>query len=753
MWVYDIKTLKFIAVNEAAIFLYGYSLQEFKRMTLKDIRPPEDIPILMNQIVTETSTIHESGTYRHNKKDGSTILVKMSSHNIDFHEMNARVITVIDVTEKVAAKQSLITEVAKLNSIIESTSDAIFSVDGNYCYTSFNTAHSDMIKKAGNATTEIGTNFLSYFVIEQEKLTAKTNIDKALKGERIDQLITIGDDVRTQIHLDISHNPIKNENGDVIGVSVFTKDITNQKKSSEKVKQLSKAVEQSPVTIIVTDTDGNIQYMNPKGVEITGFRLDEIIGKNPRVFSSGEMKKEDYQKLWGNLKSGNEWRGEFHNKKKNGDLYWELASISPIVNEKGETTNFLAIKEDITDRKNTEQELIAAKEKAEEINKIKSSFLSNMSHELRTPLAGILGFADILSETLTDETEKSMSESILQSGKRLLNTLTSLLSLSELETAKPNIELKEINANAVCNDIINFHKVNSKNPNVEFRTDFESGKMNLKINYRLLRDALENLVQNSVTYTQSGSIIIKTYKKVVPESENSFSIIEVVDTGVGIQKDKLKIIFEEFRQGSEGLTRNYDGLGLGLTLSKKYLHLIGATIDIESEVGTGTKLIITFQNNYENKSESQNAEQIGKSDSDIRIPLRKTNSKIRDKRILLVEDDHINQLFIEKCLSKLCKFVSVSTGEQAIKISSENKFDLILMDINLGKGMDGTTAARMIRKIYGHESTEMVAMTAFASNEDKKKFLLEGFSYYISKPFYRYQIIQLVNEILSEKEI
>ena len=346
-----------------------------------------------------------------------------------------------------------------------------------------------------------------------------------------------------------------------------------------------------------------------------------------------------------------------------------------------------------------------------------------------------------------------MAVSILQAGKRLLNTLTSLLSLSELENAKPDIELKLTDVNAVCNDIINFYKVNSKNSNVEYKTDFESEKLNLKINYRLLRDALENLVLNSVTYTESGSITIKTYKKVETGSAVICNIIEVIDTGIGIPKDKLKIIFEEFRQASEGLTRNFDGLGLGLTLSKKYLELINATIDIESEVGKGTKFIITFQNNFENRSESPDKKQIDQTDTGKRIPLRKNNFKIKDKRILLVEDDHINRLFVEKCLSNLCEFVSVNTGEQAVKVSTENKFDLILMDINLGKGMDGTTAAKMISKIYGHENTQMVAMTAFASNEDKKKFLLDGFSYYISKPFFKHQIIHLVNEILSERQI
>ena len=188
---------------------YGYSQDEFLNMTIKDIRPPEDIPELIKNLDGIDSTIQDSGTWRHRKKDGTIFLVKISSHSIMLNGYTARVTMAIDVTEKIAAKQNLVTEAAKLKSIIESTSDTIFSVDKNYCYTSFNSAHSNLMKKTGNVTIELGTNFLSYLPGEQEKLTAKAHIDKALKGERISEVIIIGDDERTQLCLDVLHNPVR----------------------------------------------------------------------------------------------------------------------------------------------------------------------------------------------------------------------------------------------------------------------------------------------------------------------------------------------------------------------------------------------------------------------------------------------------------------------------------------------------------------------------------------------------------------
>jgi PAS domain S-box-containing protein len=170
MWVYDINTLNFLMVNEAAIFEYGYSKDEFLSMTLKDIRPPEDISILLKNINDSKSTIQDSGTFRHKKKNGEIILVKISSHSINYNGYAARFVMSLDVTEKVTTKQNLVTEVAKLKSIIESTTDAVFSLDKNYCYTSFNSAHSAIMKKIRSVNIEIGRNFLSYIPSVQEKL-------------------------------------------------------------------------------------------------------------------------------------------------------------------------------------------------------------------------------------------------------------------------------------------------------------------------------------------------------------------------------------------------------------------------------------------------------------------------------------------------------------------------------------------------------------------------------------------------------
>ena len=550
-----------------------------------------------------------------------------------------------------------------------------------------------------------------------------------------------------QITLLTSKIPLLNLRDECIGVLGTYIDITEQKIAFNKVKQLSHAVEQSPVTIMITDVHGNLEYINRKGLEITGYSKEELLGKNPRVLSSNEKSKYEYEELWNAIKSGNEWRGEFHNKKKNGELFWESASISSIKNESGEITNFLAVKEDITDRKKNELELISAKEKAEEINRIKSIFFSNMSHELRTPLVGILGFADILSNNMEDENNRTMAAAILKSGKRLLTTLTSLMNLSELETLKADIEKVSIDANLICTDLVNHFKVNTTNTNLEFKTEFDSDSLNIKINSKLFRESITQLLNNAVTFTENGHVIIKTYQKSILNSEEALGVIEIIDTGIGIPLDKQNIIFEEFRQASEGHGRDFEGTGLGLTLTKKYVGLMGGTIELKSEVGKGTRVTLNFPINkkYESTLVEENVQSLPSIDS--RNIFKDSKSAKNGIRILIVEDDVINRAFLEKCFAKVFSFKSVGSGTEAIQSAVEEKFDLLLMDINLTNEMSGITATQAIRKISGYEKVPIVAMTAYTAPEEIEEFLAKGCSHYLSKPFLMNELLTLVDEI------
>ncbi len=361
--------------------------------------------------------------------------------------------------------------------------------------------------------------------------------------------------------------------------------ITNR--TEEELRKLSSAVKQSSATIIITDTLGNVEYVNPKFTEVTGYSSDEVIGKNTRILESGLTTPEEHTNLWNTIKSGNEWHGEIRNKKKNGELYWESSSISPIRNAEGEITHFLAVKEDITEKKKIEMELIESKEKAEEMSRLKSNFLANMSHELRTPLIGIIGFAEMLVEELENEEKKQMAESILQSGERLSRTLDLILDLSMLESDKLNMNKHKVNILDAIKESIYSSRQAARKKGLKFNFESNGKEIYCNVDKKLFGRAIHYFLDNSIKFTQKGSISIKVFT-------NGNATIQITDTGIGISKEKLKLIFEPFRQASEGNSRKYEGTGLGLTLAKKFIEVLGGTVTVRSEEAKGTIFTIEF---------------------------------------------------------------------------------------------------------------------------------------------------------------
>ncbi len=541
--------------------------------------------------------------------------------------------------------------------------------------------------------------------------------------------------------LDYSGAMIKyNEKNAFIGTAY---DITEKHNIMIELKKFSYAIEQSPLSIIITNTKGNIEYVNPKFSEISGYNFDEVVGQNPRFLKSGETPITVYKELWDAITSGKEWHGEFKDKKKNGEFYWESVSISPVKNEQGEITHYLAIKEDITLRKYIENELIIAKDKAEEMNRIKSSFLANMSHELRTPMNGILGLSDHLELSLEGQEEKEIAHMINSSGKRLMETLNQLIDLARIEAEKQVIYLEPILIASKINDVINLYRINALKKNIILSFNDEFQGATLLIDDSIMTQVLNNLIDNAIKYTDKGSVTVRLRKKLL--DGNASVVIEIIDTGIGIPKELLDTIFEEFRQASEGWGRRFEGTGLGLTLTKKFVGLMGGTISVESIFGEGSIFTIEFKEYCDsNTSAVSNNETYFQIDENINKPSLPL--------VLLVEDDETTKLVTKLFLKDLCNMEFAESGEKAIELAEKNEYQAIFMDINM-KGMGGVKATKIIRKNNRRLNTPIVAFTAFAMKGDREKFLEEGFNYYISKPFTKEELIKLFRSIMSENKV
>jgi PAS domain S-box-containing protein len=517
-------------------------------------------------------------------------------------------------------------------------------------------------------------------------------------------------------------------------------DVTDKKASEEKIKLLAYALESINECITITDLEDNLTFVNNAFCEIYGYTREEVNGlKIQSVLNNNDPEIIEKNIIKNTMKG--EWKGELINKKKNGEQFNISLSTSPIQDDKGEIIALLGVASDITERKQAEQELIRTKEKAEEMNKLKSNFLANMSHELRTPMIGMLGFSDILKEELTNPEQKLMAEEIYISGQRLLQTLNLILDLSRIESNKTELKFKEINIKEILTSSIKIFEPVARSKDLYLKIKSDYSNIYCQLDELLFDQIINNLVSNALKFTKAGGVNIDV--ELEQNEFDYFVVIKVSDTGIGISNEFQRLIFEEFRQVSEGFGRNYEGSGLGLTITKKTVELMHGTISVKSELGEGSVFSIRFPAFLKNVGKSSKPE-ISKKDS--KNPgAAETNGL---PKILLVENDVTSALITRIALKNICYIDVAENGEDAIELCGTKKYSAILMDIGLGLGINGIETGSVIRKIAGYENIPMVAFTAFAMQGDKENFLNQGMTHYISKPFQVEDLKNLMMEIL-----
>ncbi|MHB8580257.1 MAG: response regulator [Ignavibacteriaceae bacterium] len=509
------------------------------------------------------------------------------------------------------------------------------------------------------------------------------------------------------------------------------------KLAEETLLKLKKAVDNSGEIIFMTDKEGIFTFVNPAFTSAYGFTSDEILGKvTPRILKSGLLTASDYQLFWETIKNGNEVRNEYINKRKDDTLFNVGGSVTPIFDEKKNILGFLGIQQDITERKRAEKVLIEAKDKAEEMNRLKSSFFANMSHELRTPLIGINGFSEFILESEKDPALKEMAGYILTSGQRLSETLNLILDITKFESDRIDFKLESIELVSETEEIINSFKETTRKKEIKLTTSFSSTKIYLNTDKRAYRTVINNLINNAIKYTHEGDIAVRV------SNNDKFIEIKVMDTGIGIAKKDHEIIFEEFRQASEGFKRNFEGTGLGLSITKKLVEKFGGNIIVESELGKGSTFIVKLPITVEAKIMEKMPKEI--------IIDNKLMELVSAKRTaLLIDDDYFVIKILKGYIGDLVELEWATDAELAIKQLKNEQYDIVFMDINLRHGLDGVQATKEIRKLKGYESIPIIAVTAYAFVGDKEEFLAAGCSHYLSKPFTKQGVLSLMEDVLK----
>lgn len=390
-------------------------------------------------------------------------------------------------------------------------------------------------------------------------------------------------------------------------------------------------------------------------------------------------------------------------------------------------------------RETTTRQLLAAKTKAEEMNRLKSNFLANMSHELRTPLIGVLGFAEILKEEIQDQYHKKLAENIFSAGQRLSDSLSLILDLSRIEADKLTLNLELVDITEVISESISYLESDAGNKGLYIKTTFPETVPLLKSDRRMLLTIVDNLLSNAIKFTKTGGVhfIITIEKGINLRKMN----LMIRDTGIGISPEFQQLVFDEFRQVSEGLTRSFEGVGLGLTIVKKFTEKLGGQVEMNSQPGAGTTFTISFPVSLDaGISPEPDASEVHFS-----LPPWISGEK---KRILLINQDIMSQTLVRVFTKSFAEILIAYDTTQAVEFSSTKKIDIVLLEIDSVNTSSGLKVIKHLREQKEYKNVPFIAFSSHAVSAPGNTLLEAGFNGYIPKPVVKADFLRILKKFL-----
>ncbi len=522
-------------------------------------------------------------------------------------------------------------------------------------------------------------------------------------------------------------------------------DVSAEHQALQALKKFSMAIEQSPNAVLITDTEARIEYVNDAFLHTSGYTRAEVIGRNPRLLKSDKTPAEVYAQLWDALVKGEPWRGELVNRRKDGGEYIEQAQISPIRQPDGRITHYLAIKQDITEKRRMLEELEhhrhhleqlvaersaalhTALDAAEVANRAKSEFLANMSHEIRTPLNAIIGLGHLLARDLREDEQKARLEKIITAARHLLQIINDILDLSKIEAGRLDLEANDFDPGAMLEGTLELVREQAEQKGLQLSLDLDMLPSRVRGDALRLGQIVLNFASNAVKFTPHGSVAIRG-RVLSTAGEQSIVRFEVADTGIGVDASQCERMFQPFEQADPSTTRKYGGTGLGLAISRRLTELMGGRIGVDSTLGKGSTFWVEVPLQLRPASAGRQPS------AAAGAPPCAEHDRLCGRRILLAEDNPVNREVAVAILRGTGAVIDTAeNGQEAVDMASTTRYDLILMDMQMPV-MDGITATRLLRSRDELRKLPILAMTANAFAEDRQRCIDAGMNDHITKP-------------------
>lgn len=573
-----------------------------------------------------------------------------------------------------------------------------------------------------------------------------------LRGQALDimQAVQAGENWAGECHLQrrdgssvatmISASPVCGSAGEIHGMVGTVTDMTERQRTKEEAIQSRSRYERLVNHIDGIVWEGTVDLASGEfNYTLVSERLRKILGYEPQSWLDDASRWldaiYDEDKSWAPeacLTASRERHDhalEYRMVAADGRIVW-LRDLVCIVQSRGDVVTSAGVMFDITERKEAERALFEAKEKAEELARLKSNFLANMSHEIRTPLTSIIGFAEILeAEPMADVTSKA--QFIRGSGHRLMMTLDSVMDFAQLESGSLRLDVARIDVVAHTRDLRPMFELLAQQKGLYLKFECEQPKILAYADPAALFRVLTNLISNAIKFTTEGGVHVKIRR------EDAFACFEIADTGIGIGQNFLDQLFEDFKQESEGFARNYEGVGLGLSITKRLVDLMYGSIDVDSRKGEGSTFTVRLPIHASTAHASDSARPVA------------SPPRLRSASILVVEDQDDAQHLLRHLLRPNYHVDIATSAEAALAAAERSQYDLILMDINLGgTSRNGSEVLKVLRRWPAYAEVPIIACTAYALPGDDERFLAEGFDGYLGKPFRKVDLFNVIQALL-----